>query len=124
MSEPVEVLINDVVHIVSMDVAAELLRLELEVLEHEQLFSLQWKADMRAIKMWQEANPGNDLVWPDSAKLSVWLLERLDAAREALRAHWIISSGCPSEQQESCDLGDVCACRATAEKEMSVRETE
>lgn len=59
----------------------EIERLSAENKEHEQLFSLQWEADMRAIKMWQEANPGNDLVWPDSAKLSVWLLEQMDAMK-------------------------------------------
>ncbi len=42
------------------------------------LFDLRWKADIRAIKRWREANPGNDLVVPDHADLVVWLLERLD----------------------------------------------
>lgn len=28
---------------------------------------LRWDADMRAIKRWQQAHPGNDLVWPDHA---------------------------------------------------------
>ena len=45
---------------------------------------LRWKADMRAIKMWQEAHPGNDLVWPDHADLCVWLLEQLTKSRGAL----------------------------------------
>ena len=45
---------------------------------------LRWKADMRAIKMWQEAHPGNDLVWPDHADLCVWLLEQLTKRRGAL----------------------------------------
>ena len=63
---------------------AEIVRLKAENQEHEQLFSLQWKADLRGIKMWQEANPGNDLVWPDSAKLSVWLLEQMDAMKMEL----------------------------------------
>ena len=82
--ETLEILIEEIAHTVSMDVAAEILRLELEVMEHEQLFSLQWKADMRAIKMWQKANPGNDLVWPDSAKLSVWLMDQLFGIRTSL----------------------------------------
>lgn len=43
----------------------------------QQTFDLRWKADMRAIKRWQEAHPGNDLVWPDHADLCVWLLEEL-----------------------------------------------
>ncbi len=41
-------------------------------------FDLRWKADMRAIKRWQAAHPGNDLVWPDHADLVVWLMEQLE----------------------------------------------
>lgn len=47
------------------------------IAELEASFDLRWKADQRAIKMWQAAHPGNDLVWPDHADLCVWLLERL-----------------------------------------------
>lgn len=43
-------------------------------------FDLRWKADMRAIKRWQAAHPGNDLTWPDHADLVVWLMEELDKA--------------------------------------------
>jgi hypothetical protein len=50
-----------------------------QIEEHNQSFDLRWKADMRAIKRWQEAHPGNDLTWPDHADLCVWLLEQLDA---------------------------------------------
>jgi hypothetical protein len=52
--------------------------------ELQQLFDLRWAASMRAIKRWQEANPGNDLVWPDSADLDVWALEQADAATDRL----------------------------------------
>jgi hypothetical protein len=48
----------------------------------QRTFDLRWAADMRAIKRWQEAHPGNDLVWPDRADLVVWLLER-DSERAA-----------------------------------------
>jgi hypothetical protein len=48
----------------------------------QRTFDLRWDADMRAIKRWQAANPGNDLVWPDRADLVVWLLDR-DAERAA-----------------------------------------
>lgn len=51
--------------------------------ELQQSFDLHWRASMRAIKRWQEAHPGSDLTWPDHADLVVWLLEQLDAAREA-----------------------------------------
>lgn len=46
--------------------------------ELEANFEIRWKATMRAIERWQQANPGNDLVWPDYADLCVWLLEQLD----------------------------------------------
>ena len=42
-------------------------------------FDIRWNADMRAIKRWQEAHPGNELVWPDHADMVVWLMEQLDA---------------------------------------------
>lgn len=58
---------------------AEIKRLTDEDADHDRSFDLRWKADMRAIKRWQEAHPGNDLVWPDHADLCVWLMEQLDA---------------------------------------------
>lgn len=51
--------------------------MEREVLDLQKSVELRDDADHRAIKMWQEANPGNDHVWPDSAKLTVWLMERI-----------------------------------------------
>lgn len=50
-----------------------------EIDENETLFNLRWKADMRAIKRWQEAHPGKENIWPDHADLCVWLMEQLDA---------------------------------------------
>lgn len=44
--------------------------------EMQELFDLEFEADQRAIKRWQEANPGNDLVWPDRANMVVWLMEQ------------------------------------------------
>lgn len=41
-------------------------------------FDIAWNADMRAIKRWQEAHPGNDDVWPDRADMVVWLMDQLD----------------------------------------------
>lgn len=50
---------------------------------------VRWQATQRAIRRWQEANPGNDLTWPDSADLTVWLLEQLTAERTAReKAEW------------------------------------
>jgi hypothetical protein len=40
----------------------------------QQTIELCCKADLRAIKAWQEAHPGNDLVWPDRARLVEWLI--------------------------------------------------
>lgn len=48
-----------------------------EAAELQSTFDLVWKAQMRAIKRWQEAT-GRELVWPDQADLCVWLLEQLD----------------------------------------------
>jgi hypothetical protein len=52
--------------------------------EFQRIFDLTWEADMRAIKVWQAANPGNDLIWPDRAKLTLWLLEQITSAREVM----------------------------------------
>ena len=52
-----------------------------ELAQLQFLFSLRWKADMRAIKMWQAAGPDREMTWPDHADLVVWLLEQLDAQR-------------------------------------------
>lgn len=48
--------------------------------ELQQVFDMQWEAAQRAIKRWQAAHPGNDMVWPDGADLLVWLMERLEDA--------------------------------------------
>jgi hypothetical protein len=34
-------------------------------------------ANQRGIKRWQQAHPGNDLVWPDQAKMVEWMLNRI-----------------------------------------------
>ena len=39
-------------------------------------FDMRWKADMKAIKRWQEET-GRVLVWPDHKDLCVWLLNKL-----------------------------------------------
>lgn len=52
-----------------------------EVAALQQTFDLRWQADMRAIKRWQAANPGNDLTFPDRADMVVWLLEQDDKLR-------------------------------------------
>lgn len=57
-----------------------------KVKELEASFDLRWKADMRAIKMWQAAHPGKEMVWPDHADLCVWLLEQLDGRPDKCEA--------------------------------------
>jgi hypothetical protein len=60
--------------------AAELIR------EMDETFDFRWQADMRAIKRWQAAYPGNDLVWPDHADLLVWLMEQIEPASAEIDA--------------------------------------
>lgn len=61
---------------------------ELEgLLELNSLFDLRWEADMRAIKAWQEAHPGNDLIWPDHVDLVVWLEDRHEKRTSELLAN-------------------------------------
>jgi hypothetical protein len=74
--------------------SAPAMREELDDLQRT--FDLMWAADMRAIKRWQAAHPGNDLTWPDRSKLTEWLLERLSATTARLRAHAL--SRCPDRQ--------------------------
>lgn len=45
--------------------------------ELQATFDVMWAADQRAIKLWQAAHPGNDLVWPDRTDMVVWLLDEL-----------------------------------------------
>lgn len=59
-----------------------------EVASLQNTFDLMWKADQRAIKLWQEAT-GKDHIWPDKTKTTLWLLERAEAAeaeRDRLKA--------------------------------------
>jgi hypothetical protein len=49
------------------------------VKELEGLFDRAWEADMRAIKRWQEAHPGNNNVWPGRTDLVVWLMEQSES---------------------------------------------
>ena len=48
--------------------------------ELQAVFNQCLESDQRAIKTWQEAHPGKDLVWPDRTKVTVWLLEKGNAA--------------------------------------------
>jgi hypothetical protein len=83
--------------------------------ELQQLFDLQWKADQRAIKRWQAAHPGNDLVWPDRADMVVWLMEQQERLRAALsELHAMVWGECSSLLNE--DSG------GTARLDLEIRE--
>lgn len=79
-----------------MDAADALEAMAGEVASLQNTFDLMWKADQRAIKLWQEAT-GKDHIWPDRTKTTLWLLERAEAAEaerdrtradyEAMKAH-------------------------------------
>lgn len=62
----------------AFEAAAELEAAIARADELEATFELINAAQMRAIKMWQDANPGNDLVWPDGAELTLWLMDATD----------------------------------------------
>lgn len=60
----------------------KLLGAGIEIAQQNASFKLRWNADMRAIKQWRAAHPGNELVQPDHADMVVWLLEELDRTRK------------------------------------------
>jgi len=65
----------------SEEIAAKLRETEIERDELQATFDLRWECDMRAIKQWRAAHPGNDRVWPDHADLCVWLVDQLTEAQ-------------------------------------------
>ena len=64
-----------------------------DLAEMKATFDLRWKADMRAIKMWQAAHPerwagpGTGLIWPDHADMVVWALGEIERLTTALAYH-------------------------------------
>jgi hypothetical protein len=55
----------------------EITRLTAEVAEYEATFDAAWEADMRGVQMWREAHPGNDMVLPDRANFTAWMLAEI-----------------------------------------------
>ena len=55
----------------------EVARLTAEVAEYEATFDAAWDADMRGVQMWREAHPGNDMVLPDRANFTAWMLAEI-----------------------------------------------
>tara|TARA_R110000868_G_scaffold41899_6_gene142406 strand:- start:1521 stop:2360 length:840 start_codon:yes stop_codon:yes gene_type:complete len=41
-------------------------------------FDDHWNVSQRAIKLWQDKNPGKENIWPDKARLMCWLMETLE----------------------------------------------
>lgn len=72
-----------------------------EIAEMEGTLKLIRESDARAIKMWQEAHPGNDHVWPDRGKMIFWLLDTMesyvkgfkDLRNETLEEAYLIARG-------------------------------
>lgn len=58
-------------------------KLECEIESLHETIRLGREADIRGIKLWQEAGEGRELTWPDKGKLVAWLLEQLDELKKA-----------------------------------------
>jgi len=64
--------------------AARFREIQQERDELQATFDLHWKAERRGLEMWREAT-GKLLILPDTASLTVWLIERLDRAEAKLK---------------------------------------
>jgi len=83
-------------------------------------FDQRWRADQRAIKAWQDAHPGNDLVWPSHDDLCLWLLaERDEAKAAAARAEEAASIAREAMMGAERDRDAALAARDEAIREMS-----
>ncbi|MFH1744271.1 MAG: hypothetical protein ABIH23_35160 [bacterium] len=81
-----------------------IVELEAEVADYEATFDLRWKADMRAIKRWREAHPGNDLVQPDHADLCVWLMEENAKLRDRIARLEAALREIELRRKEACEI--------------------
>jgi hypothetical protein len=97
---------------------------------YEQLVSFQvrWEADMRAIQRWRAAHPdkANDLVWPDHADLTVWLMDVFDCSFEGPTVDQVEQVQARLKgamlrlpNQLTKDAGDMIAALATALRRMA-----
>jgi len=66
-------------------IRARLDAVEAERDEIQAVFDKMWEVDLRAIKAWQEAHPGNELVWPDRGKHATWLMPQLEDCKRQAR---------------------------------------
>ena len=62
----------------------ELAASKAECAEKQATFDLMFSANLRGIKMWQDAHPEHSETWPDLAKLVAWLLSELAAATKRI----------------------------------------
>lgn len=59
----------------------EVQKIKEDLEELQATFNLIWKAQQRAIQMWQQKT-GQGLNWPNKASLIVWLMEENDSLRK------------------------------------------
>lgn len=74
------------------EVAATLRALLAERDDLQRTFELRWQADQRAIKAWQAAHPGRDLVWPNHADMVMWLMTEREKENLFFRANRFFQS--------------------------------
>ena len=58
-------------------------------------FDVYWKSEREALELWQAANPGNELIWPDIKNMTVWLMDRVAELEMALT--WRTIDSAPKE---------------------------
>jgi len=63
----------------------ELAAAKAECAEKQATFDLMFSANLRGIKMWQDAHPEHSETWPDLAKLVAWLLSELAQLRAEVK---------------------------------------
>jgi hypothetical protein len=56
-------------------------RLKDEIADYELSAKIHAECRIRAVERWQQAHPGNDLMWPDGANLLVWLMDQVAPQR-------------------------------------------
>ena len=83
-----------------------------DVAELQVTFDLRRQADQRAIKLWQSAHPGNDLVWTDHADMVMSLLDENDRLRAVLQV--IANSLAPGSRDLNSMLRDMTTSRDIA----------
>jgi len=71
--------------------------------ELELLFDMRWKADTRAIRLWQSAHPDKPRTWPDHADLGTWCLSRIETLEAALRRIRDMHDGLVDDLEERYD---------------------